>query len=444
MRWNDLHRPPTLHSGARRYLHRLHGHFRERLVLKDQGEHVRLLCVIKATCRGTPLVCHGVRHRHLLRSCHPMRPSLSPSLLAMFVLWLFVGCSPSNSPAERHVSALTTMPAVREVVFRLPTKNAPVRDATTLAVTLMGTVSFPTGATAGSRFVTVDSTGRVIADWGRAGEGPGESWTGYLVSADTMVVFVATSPPAIQAFTPAGVLLSDVRDQPVEGFPQVAVGDSIDRIFGQRLVGSSSILADVRGPAIRHCIFGNCERVLVADDDSILNDVRLATPRRDGLRWPPFAAERGRFVLGDGVGYRLWMFNSDGSYEFEFGRRVRPRELSAAELQVERERWERRLRDGMNVDTQALKLQLVTETIPHFGYYSMGFDERHRLWVSGWAGDSTFLDVFADSSFLGRIMVPCSRQRGALGIRGHWLAMFCTDQDDIEQPFKLKLYRILD
>lgn len=336
------------------------------------------------------------------------------------------------------------MPSLEEVSVELPDSAVPIRDRGRMSLTRSGMLTFEPGADEGGFFASVDSLGQFLGRWGRSGEGPGESRTRSLISADSVILVMATNPSAIQVFSPNGDLLSERRISPIDGFPQVAVGDSVDHVGGGRIVGTRGISSDLRGPVVRTCLYRVCSRELLPAEDSILDVVQVATPRLDGMRWPPFAAEPGRFVLGDGVGYRLWMFDDSGSLIKTFGRPELPaRALTQAEMQDQREQWEGFFARGIAVDSARLKTLLLSERIPHFGYASMGFDAAHRLWVSGWVSDSTFFDVFAEEQFLGRITIDCVRERGALAIRGRWLAVLCTS-DDPDKAFYPRLFRIVD
>ncbi|HET9064411.1 MAG TPA: hypothetical protein VFN22_01140 [Gemmatimonadales bacterium] len=59
------------------------------------------------------------------------------------------------------------------------------------------------------------------------------------------------------------------------------------------------------------------------------------------------------------------------------------------------------------------------------------------------ANDSTFLDVFADTTLLGRLMVDGRRTGTAGTVRGHWLALACGT-GDLERPYRLQRYRIVE
>jgi hypothetical protein len=330
------------------------------------------------------------------------------------------------------------------VRVQVDSSAAPLWDGTTLAVTAGGTVTWLTGASL-PRFATIDSTGRVIASWGRIGDGPGETRTGWLLSGDTTVTLVSTSPPAVLVFSPRGKLLSDQRaGQPQGGFPETVVGDSVDRSFSDRLVGKTHVLDDVQGPVTRACEYSACSRVLLPASDSVLRHVQLAAPRKDGDRWPPYAAEPGRFVLGDGVNYRLWMFDDHGHVLYQFGRNVPRRQLTKSELAAAEAGWDNEHQADPAFDVGAARQYATHEVLPHFGYLGIAFDGEHRLWVIGKANDSTFADVFADSTFLGRHMIDCTRGRTPAAVRGRWLALLCNDSLNDVMPYRVRLFRIMD
>ncbi len=91
-----------------------------------------------------------------------------------------------------------------------------------------------------------------------------------------------------------------------------------------------------------------------------------------------------------------------------------------------------------------IRADLIPQHLPHFEVLGLWFDVRHRLWVIGNANDSTFLDVFRDSVFLGRRSIACRRswdQRPTL--QGRWIAMTC-DGETSEQPSVVRLFRIVE
>ncbi|HRP06934.1 MAG TPA: hypothetical protein PLL69_00470 [Gemmatimonadales bacterium] len=362
--------------------------------------------------------------------------------ISVSAIILTTGCGDRSDqiPTEK-----VGLPSLEELHLATGAEDLPEREPTTIALTSDGLLSYPTAAREGSRFITIDSTGTIVARWSRAGEGPGESWTGYLASGDSVIALVSTNPPTLQVYTGRGELLSEQRGQPVDGFPQTAlIGDSVDRSFGQRLVGRTHVLEDIPGPIVRACIYTDCRRELLGADHPILSQVHEATPRKGGLRWPPFAAEPGRFVLGDGVGYRLWLFDADGKTAMEFGRQLPPRGPTNREFDAELAARAGQINGGSAVDSAAVLKQLSQERLPHFGYGSLGFDGEHRLWVAGRTRYSTFLDVFADTTFLGRRMVDCQSDRGAFAVRGRWLGLVCVDESNDSTPIRVRLFRIVE
>lgn len=137
------------------------------------------------------------------------------------------------------------------------------------------------------------------------------------------------------------------------------------------------------------------------------------------------------------------MFDDQGRLQYEFGRQISNRKPTNSELEARAANWRRRIADGTNLDTIALMKRELQERLPHFGYTGLGFDGEHRLWVIGKIHDSTFVDTFADSNFLGRRMIDCILGR-ASAVRGQWLALTCLNDDDIERPVVIRLFRIVD
>jgi hypothetical protein len=72
---------------------------------------------------------------------------------------------------------MAKLPALREVPLQLQDDQWPWQDRSTMSVTLGGQLTFQQGEHGSGRYVTVDSAGAVLAQWGRGGEGPGESWS---------------------------------------------------------------------------------------------------------------------------------------------------------------------------------------------------------------------------------------------------------------------------
>ena len=89
---------------------------------------------------------------------------------------------------------------------------------------------------------------------------------------------------------------------------------------------------------------------------------------------------------------------------------------------------------------------LERESIRHFTRNPLHVDEFGRLWVVGVSRDSTSVDLFADTTFVGRAMLPCYASgvgiRVAFG-RGGWMVLECEVEDG-DWPTELQLCRIVE
>lgn len=64
----------------------------------------------------------------------------------------------------------------------------------------------------------------------------------------------------------------------------------------------------------------------------------------------------------------------------------------------------------------------------------------------GTANDSTTIDVFADTVFLGRLAVPCllSAVGFPVSVSDGWVLLQCRLPESAEQSWELQLYRVLE
>ncbi len=128
---------------------------------------------------------------------------------------------------------------------------------------------------------------------------------------------------------------------------------------------------------------------------------------------------------------------------------MEPRHRGPRELALEREALDRmrsfRGPDGKRIDERQIeerKAAAAEAVVPHFERGAIFLDGSQRMWVFGTANDSTFADVFAGTTFLGRLMVPCFNRYGWRDLNGSWLVMGC--EGDAEALATLKLFRIVD
>jgi hypothetical protein len=53
------------------------------------------------------------------------------------------------------------------------------------------------------------------------------------------------------------------------------------------------------------------------------------------------------------------------------------------------------------------------------------------------------VDVFADSAFLGRVVLDCFTP-ASIAINRGWIAMQCRDRDEENRTYSIQLYRVHD
>lgn len=325
-----------------------------------------------------------------------------------------------------------------------------------LAVTAEGTVSLWVKNGGSGQIITLDSSGALVSSWGRVGEGPGEVRSAdLLLSGDSTVTLAGLSGQPVRVFKPDGSLLIQ-KPRPPVGLPSApAAGRMI--WWTARHVGKGPRdqhpTVERDGPVVLWCIVGDCSDEILGSDDSIVKIVNEdAAPRGVGL-WPAFASRGDVVVVGDGYSYRLWEIDlRDPDRVMEFGRTLPPRIATDSQIAVAESGWARLergvpgpggevIRDNFDRERRFIR----TVSYPHFQFLGMGFDGNGRLWVNG--RDSTaamFLDVFADTTFLGRISVGCNRSRYAAAVRGHWFAAICVVGGGSDDRFRVRLFRIVE
>ena len=343
---------------------------------------------------------------------------------------------PPPRPVGKQLPVLTRWPVV------LIDELAPeaVRH---LAVSEDGSFAYPPGFRSEEPFVRwIDTSGRSVAEIGRKGHGPGElvgvdylqfgSGQLYVVDYEQarVVRFDATGrPERTEAIWPAGRVL---RLQ----------GDSIDFFVPAGRDAGSIVrarLGDRSGG-----------RTLLAARDTFLQAVlrRRGEYAREG---PPYAANGRQIVIADPLSYELVYYTADGQRGPATSRRIPYRRHTERELAHQRSALERLTRGGFRgpggqrLTLPSAKQRLDTlenEVLPHFGRRGLQFDAGGRLWVIGEANDSTFVDVFADTSFLGRQTLPCTGFRRALSMKGGWLGLICDTPESADGLPEVQLYRV--
>lgn len=378
-------------------------------------------------------------------------------LLLLPVAWMlaFGGCRavPPELPPESAVSP--ALPSLQEVQLTLATEDLSIRPHN-LAVTALGTVSIWVRNEEPGQILTLDSSGVRLANWGRLGQGPGEvRSTDLLLSGDSVVVLAGISGEPVRVFTPTGTLIAQKARPPV-GLPAaIASGRMVwwtARHFG-RGPRDPSATVERDGPVLNWCVVGDCADEILGRDDSIVRIVNANAPPREVGLWPALASRGDVIVVGDGYGYRLWKIDlHHPDAVVQFGRGLPPRMATDSQISAAESRWARLERGVPGPDGRLIRENfdrerefIRTVPYPHFQYLGLGFDGHGRLWVIG--RDSTasmFLDVFADTTFLGRVDINCNRSSYAAAVRGRWFAAICVNESEGDERFRVRLFRIVE
>lgn len=352
------------------------------------------------------------------------------------------GCSrggESNAPPRAATTPSTKMPSVHRMSLTIPSDLELIDPPWTLAVSARGEIAFPVKNLDDPVFATIDSNGAQMGTIAKRGEGPHESVGagGNLFSGDSTALMLDPESRQALVFGFDGTPLIDERN--VASYVAVARnGESvlINRDFREHAKSYIESLS------LRN---GDKERV-IAPTDSLL---RLLGQSARG-RWPAGAWDGTRIVLGEGYTYTLALYQP-GKSPTRFGRTLPPRhrtdrELAEATAELERNNRlpfigpDGRASNGPPLEPQLRRLPL--DTLPYFNDAGgLAFDDSGRLWVIGQTNNSTFADVYADTTLIGRLMIDCREPNFTrpVALHAHWLAMACLDPDDF---YRLRLYRI--
>jgi hypothetical protein len=194
-------------------------------------------------------------------------------------------------------------------------------------------------------------------------------------------------------------------------------------------------------------------RRLVGPEDAVLDSASTKRGLNAALSMPYVASTDDDLWIGDGWNFTLRRYRADGSVLTTIHHDSPPNAMGPRQVRLTRESIERmpRFDRGPNgeriplVDQRGRLDTLERERIPHFTRNPLHLDEHGRLWVIGLSRDSTSVDIFADTTWVGRTMLPCFASR--IGTRAAlgpgWLLLEC-EIDDSDWPTELQLYRVIE
>lgn len=330
-----------------------------------------------------------------------------------------------------------TLPQLVELPLRLGLEDQR-REIFHLVVDDHGSIIYSINTPGGDRLIRLDSTGKRTDSFAPTGSQPGE-FTDLAIpfrAGDTILVF-DTARLLFAKFLRDGTYSGDTPET-LPRIPLAVFNDSVDEFVAGRDGRTSS------GMIVRRALNSTRIRPLLNSGDSLL----IRTLGQNDNRVPVWASGNRGSVLADPISYRLFFFWPNGSVRFAAGREIPPNRRGPRELALrlrELELAERfdTLPDGSAKSAPDLirrKESAATDTIVHFVQPGMQFDGQGRLWIIGTTGDTTFADVFADTTFLGRTLLPCIRP-SSVSINNDWLAVACT-ATSMGGVYPLHLYRV--
>ena len=356
-----------------------------------------------------------------------------------------LACSPDTPPPAPPTVDLATRPAVTPMRLAWPHDSQPW-GSVRLAVLADGTMGilFMQG---GPPFLSLyDSTGALVARTGKQGEGPGEfSGMGQLLAGPDFFLVIDNGRAMAVKYSSTG---KSVDDFPMQrpGFALAVVHDSIDEFDAELMLR--------REPAavVRYALAREGSRVLVTDQDSLLRRaLGLPFDRPKPSPPPAWYANSVLTIWGDGMSYELALTRR-GMADTTWIRRDIPANrrgplgLTMMRAAIEAMPTAARGPRGQRIPLPDPRVRLDTlerERLPHFIGNTIGTDAVGRILVAGSTGDSAFVDIFANATFLGREVIDCFTP-ATIAINHGWIAMQCRDRDPDNRTYTMRLFHVHD
>ena len=375
---------------------------------------------------------------------------MSSCLRLVIIAVLLLGCK--STPRAPEAAGSPVLPSGMPSLERRPLALAEADLAEVhyfpMGVSEAGHIMYLASATERPMFRVVDSTGKRLVAFGRQGDGPGE-FRGPIelqMRGDSVRIFDSERMTLLQ-YTWQGQSLRESRALMLD-IPLAWIGDSVDHWIPPGMTRSERSV-------IRRTLVGDTAgRVVIAENDSGFRAVLASPPGETRLMRMGYALAPGRIYLGDAYNYRIFVYDTGGHRIASFGRQLPPhyrgpRELAAQRASILREPKYMRGPNGEAIRLPDHKGRLDTlarEITPHFNRAPLHVDAFGRLWVVGVTNDSTTVDVFADTTFLGRIVLPCYllRYGNPVVLNGHWLLVECELPETADLASELQLYRIVE
>lgn len=334
------------------------------------------------------------------------------------------------------------MPVLERVPFELGADTLVWAPGPTMAVLAGGVVAIPgsfgPGGAAGGMVQLIAAAAETLVSLAPRGEAPGEVIMGGVVQARSDTLLILDQGAFLLRYNSAGQFLGQSRLPTSGGVIIHAADDSVDLMALPR-----PELLDVF-PAFlwRQPLVGEGVRSLIPADEAQVTRVLRS---RQGAQIP-VAIGTGRIALADPWEYSVVVYSAQGQPLWTLRRNLPQPERTPEELAKMRRSLEVSLREATGSEMAAMFKRrldtLAAEFLPHLSQNALHFDAEERLWVIGRVADSTFVDLFRDSSFVGRITLPCARPERHVAMDNQMLALLCEEETNPAVPWRLQLYRI--
>jgi hypothetical protein len=337
------------------------------------------------------------------------------------VALLLVACSGAPTP-DLPADALHALPEVVEVPVPVP-EFGPGTVESAVASDGRGGWLFAPGDLRRSALVLVDSSGRSEREIGGYGEGPGEMAASFpLWADDTVVIGHDLATRRVIVWGRDGQVRREFRPE----LPVVPFGRGPgNTLLAMRTDGREELPALVS-------LHDGTVRTVVGAGDTILASLftgldspseRLASTAAIG-RW------RDGVVVGNPDHYALALFHGDGTPAGVIRRELPPNTTGADATARELARLEQTPMGGNAAAMARARARLEEAEPPRFSHVGAPrSDGRGRLWVVVQEGDAVAADVFADTTWLGRVPLDCPGFGGRWDLQGAWLVLVCAPDD---------------
>jgi hypothetical protein len=358
-------------------------------------------------------------HSSYSHPVHALRLRLTS--LGLAVVALLASCIGAGDEAT---DAAVNLPALVEVAIPGIDSVGPESPSASLAIASNGTVAFTHGYSAdGSLITVVDTSGR-IKRFGKFGQGPGELARDMKMAfaSDGRLVVSSIAGDRRVIFDSSGRAIATSEPGGGWGAPTRLAADSMD------VLRFSEGFTSAVGFGRVHTISGKGRPIL---RPTAAGDLRLA-----GTTLPIVGSSVNRIVVGNPANYLLQAYDQEGRLLAEWQVANGPRYLTETELDSMEAYAKRRKREFGPRDRARLALE------PQRHFHKVSLDSRNRLWVFRLGPDPTAIDIFADSTRVGTLRVPCSFFFGSATLHGAWMAVSCVDGGS-DSGGRLRLFRIV-